>query len=342
MFLTSFKTEIDAVATPPRVLFEPTLENYRAVHARANYVHCALNSVVISLAATLLCLVVAVPAAYSMAFFPGRRTRGTLLWMLSTKMLPPVGALVPLYLIFRDLGLIDTRLGLVVVYALSNLPLVVWMLFSFFRDVPREILEAARVDGIQWYQEIHVVLLPLSLPGVASTLLLSVILCWNETFWSLNLTVSDAAPLAAFIASFSSPEGLFWARLSAASTLAIATGACRRLVEPKAPRARTDFRGREIGVTGMGSGEGNRGPTATFTGAGTKNGESHVSRETRPVRTCGNRDRRRGAASDSPVRTLSRKPALASSLRISTPRSGPPGSRSSPRPVSTRRSSSST
>ena len=222
MLLTSFKTEIDAVSTPPKLVFEATVENYRTVRQRADYPRFAANSVIISFGATALALLLAIPAAYAMAFFPTARTRGTMLWMLSTKMLPPVGVLVPVYLIFRDLGIIDTRIGLAVVYALMNLPIIVWLLFSFFREVPGEILEAGRIDGARPVQEVTRLLLPLSLPGIASTSLLSIVICWNEAFWSLNLTTSDAAPLTAFIASFSAPEGLFWAKLSAASVMAIA------------------------------------------------------------------------------------------------------------------------
>ncbi len=222
MLLASFKTEIDAVTTPPLLLFEPTLENYNAVQQRANYINSATNSVLISVGATLLALAFSIPAAYAMAFFPTRRTRSTLLWMLSTKMLPPVGVLVPIYILFRDLGLLDTRIGLIIIYALINLPIVVWLLYTFFKDVPKDILEAGRMDGARPRQELFYLLLPLAVPGIASTALLSIILCWNEAFWSLNLTTSDAAPLTAFIASFSAPEGLFWAKLSAASTMAIA------------------------------------------------------------------------------------------------------------------------
>ncbi len=222
MLLAGFKTEVEAVATPPSLFFHPTLENYAAVQQRADYFKFALNSVAISLGSTLLALAFAVPAAYAMAFFPTRRTKGTLLWMLSTKMLPPVGVLVPLYLLFRDTGLLDTRSGLLIVYALMNLPIVIWMLYTFFKEVPREVLEAARMDGAGLKEELYYLLLPLSLPGIASTGLLSIILAWNEAFWSLNLAAADAAPLTAFIASFSSPEGLFWAKLSAASTMAIA------------------------------------------------------------------------------------------------------------------------
>ena len=221
MGVASLKTEIDAVGTPSLV-FEPTLENYTVVQERADYVKFATNSIVISIGATLLALVIAIPATYAMAFFPSKRTRGTLLWMLSTKMLPPVGVLVPIYLIFKKLELIDTHFGLIIVYALMNLPIIVWMLFTFFKEVPSSILEAGRIDGASVGQEIRHILLPLAVPGIASTSLLSVILCWNEAFWSLNLTTSDAAPLTAFIASFSAPEGLFWAKLSAASAMAIA------------------------------------------------------------------------------------------------------------------------
>lgn len=222
MFLTGFKTEVEAVATPPSLLFRPTLENYIEVQRRADYFKFAWNSVVLALGSTLLALAFAAPAAYAMVFFPTRRGKGTLLWMLSTKMLPPVGVLVPIYLLFRDAGLLDSRTALLIVYTAGNLPIIVWMLYSFFKEVPREILEAARMDGAGVKDELLYLLLPLSLPGLASTSLLSIILAWNEAFWSLNLTAAKAAPLTAFIASFSSPEGLFWAKLSAASTLAIA------------------------------------------------------------------------------------------------------------------------
>jgi sorbitol/mannitol transport system permease protein len=222
MALTAFKTEIDAVSTPPRLFFPPTLENFTAVNERVNYLGSMINSIVESVGATLACLAFAMPAAYAMAFYPTRRTRDLLMWMMSTKMMPAVGVLVPMYLIFRTTGLLDTRSGIVIVYTLMNLPIVVWMLYSFFREVPKEILEASRMDGAKPRQQLLLLLLPLSLPGVMSTALLSIIICWNEAFWSINLTASKAAPLTQLIASFSSPEGLFWAKLSAASLLAIA------------------------------------------------------------------------------------------------------------------------
>jgi sorbitol/mannitol transport system permease protein len=192
------------------------------VFARSNYFSFAWNSVLISAGVTVLCLLLAVPCAYAMAFFPTRRTQKLLLWMLSTKMMPSVGVLVPIYLLWKNSGLLDTVSGLVIVYTLINLPIAVWMTFTYFAEIPRDILEAGRMDGAATWQEIVFLLMPMSLPGLASTALLLVILSWNEAFWSINLSSSNAAPLTVFIASYSSPEGLFWAKLSAASLLAVA------------------------------------------------------------------------------------------------------------------------
>lgn len=220
--MTSFKTEADAVAIPPKFFFTPTMENYATVQSRSNYGLHFMNSVIVAVGSTLLALVIAVPAAWAMAFQPGKRTKDLLMWMLSTKMMPAVGVLVPMYLLFRDYGLLDTRIGLTGVLTMVNLPIVIWMLYTYFREIPGEILEAARMDGASLRHELIHILTPMAIPGIASTMLLNIILAWNESFWSLNLTSSKAAPLTAFIASYSSPEGLFYAKLSAASTLAIA------------------------------------------------------------------------------------------------------------------------
>lgn len=223
MGITSFKTELEAVNIPPSFLaFDWTIENYEVVQERSNYLRFVGNSILLAVGSTLVGLLFAIPAAWAMAFAPGKRTKDLLLWMLSTKMMPPVGALIPIYLLFRDMGLLDSRGGLIAVLFLLNLPILIWMLFTYFKEIPGEILEAARMDGATLWREIVYVLTPMAIPGIASTVLLNIILAWNEAFWTLNLTTSDAAPLTVFIASYSSPEGLFWAKLSAASTLAIA------------------------------------------------------------------------------------------------------------------------
>ncbi len=222
-FLTAFKSEGDAILFPPAFLPPHwTLENFYEVQSRSDYFKHFFNSVVIAGGSTLLGLLIAVPAAWSMAFSPSTRTKDILMWMLSTKMMPAVGVLVPIYLIFKNLALLDTLAGLTIILMLINLPIMIWMLYTYFREIPVDILEASRMDGAVLWKEIIYVLLPMAVPGIASTMLLNIILAWNEAFWTLNLSAAKAAPLTAFIASYSSPEGLFWAKLSAASTLAIA------------------------------------------------------------------------------------------------------------------------
>lgn len=221
--LTSFKTEAQAINDPPLFFaFDWTLENYSVVQERSDYMKFLWNSVIIAGGSTVLGILIAIPGAWSMAFVPSQRTKDILLWMLSTKMLPAVGVLYPISLIFVKFDLLDTRGGLLVVIMLINLPIIVWMLYTYFREIPGEILEASRMDGATLKEELLYVLTPMAIPGIASTLLLNFILAWNEAFWTLNLTAANAAPLTAFIASYSSPEGLFFAKLSAASTMAIA------------------------------------------------------------------------------------------------------------------------
>jgi sorbitol/mannitol transport system permease protein len=222
LMLTAFKTELQAISVPPLLIFTPTLENFSIVQERSDYLLYAQNSLITSVASTILGLMMAYPAAYAMAFFKGEHTKDILMWMLSTKMMPAVGALVPVYVMAQTAGLLDSRTALVIVFTLSNLPIMVWMLYSYLKEVPHEILEASRMDGATLWQEFRMVLLPLTLGGLASTGLLCLVLAWNEAFWSLNLSAAKSGTLATLIASYSSPEGLFWAKLSAASLMAIA------------------------------------------------------------------------------------------------------------------------
>ena len=222
LVLTAFKTEQQAISMPPQLFFTPTLESFKEVNLRSDYLHYAANSVITSLVSTVLGLAIAAPAAYSMAFFRTRKTRDILMWMLSTKMMPAVGALVPVYVIAQTAGMLDSLTGLIIVFTLSNLPIMVWMLYSGFKDIPPDILEAARMDGANvWLEFLHVIR-PLAMGTLSSTGLLCLVLSWNEAFWSLNLSSSRSGTLATLIASYSSPEGLFWAKLSAASLMAIA------------------------------------------------------------------------------------------------------------------------
>jgi sorbitol/mannitol transport system permease protein len=223
MLLTAFKTEQNAFTITPQFLFVPTLDSFRtAFEQGSGYLHYALNSAISAVASTLLGLLLAIPAAYAMAFFPTKRTDFTLVWMVSTKFIPAVGVLIPIYLIYKDLGLLDNVWGLTLLFTSMNLPLLMWMVYSYFKDIPKDIVEAADIDGAGTIQTMCRVVLPLALPGLASAGLLALILAWNESFWSLTMTDHEAATLAVYIASFKSAEGLFWAKMSAASVLTVA------------------------------------------------------------------------------------------------------------------------
>lgn len=219
MVLTSFKTESDAYTNPPILLFQPTLENYQNALDQSRYFDYLGNTLVITLFSALAAFLLGIPAAYSLAFYPRKRSNFTMMWVMSTRMLPPVGVIVPLYVIFKNLSLFDTHLGLILLYTTINLPLVIWMMRSFFADLPYETIEAARIDGATLFQEFTRVILPLAMPGLMATLLLCLIFTWNEFFIAFNLTITQAPPLSVFIVSFKTSEGLFWAKMSAAATL---------------------------------------------------------------------------------------------------------------------------
>jgi sorbitol/mannitol transport system permease protein len=293
--IAAFKSESDAYSLPQTLFLSPwTLENFAEVQSRSDYLSYLMNTIIIAGLSTLLGLIFAVPAAWSMAFQPRaehdsklngftwlgivlgtialaflilyangwvvtnawlgfalllmviipptiwvwtRRTSDSLLWILSTKMMPPAGALVPIFLIFnrnglifkdwgngidlRDYTIFDSHWGMVPLMMLLNLPIMIWMLYTYFKEIPGEILEAARMDGAGLWSELTRILTPMAVPGIVSTCLLSLILSWNEAFWTLNLTTSHAAPLSFLISEYTNPQGQFWAKLSAASIMAI-------------------------------------------------------------------------------------------------------------------------
>lgn len=221
MALAAFKTEQDAASIPPKLFFSPTLENFVAMNERIDYVRHAWNSIAVSASSTLIAIALAAPAAYVMAFYATKSTRKLMLWMLSIRFMPAVGVLIPIYLILVQFNLIDTKFALIAITCLSNLPIIVWMLYSYFKEVPVEILEAGRMDGARPLRQLRYLLIPLTAPGFASTALLGVILAWNEAFWCINITATEAGTLALAIASFANSEGQFWAKLSAASLASV-------------------------------------------------------------------------------------------------------------------------
>jgi len=221
MVLTSFKTDADAVKPEYLLFFQPTLENYLNMTENYDYWRFARNSVITAVFATIFALAVGIPCAYAMAFNPSRATKDVLMWMLSTKMLPAAAVLYPMTFLTKSMGLFDTHFLIIVVLMLINLPIVIWMLFTYFKEIPKEIIEAGQMDGVNTWGEIREILIPLAWGGIASTALLCFIFCWNEAYWTVRLTTTDAATLSKLIEGNRAPEGLFFGRLSAVSTAAV-------------------------------------------------------------------------------------------------------------------------
>jgi len=222
MVFTSFKSDADAVKPEFLFMFTPTLENYLNMTENYDYWRFAVNSVITATFATIFALFVGVPAAYAMAFNPTRRTKDVLVWMLSTKMLPAAAVLYPMTFLTKNyLNIFDTHFLIILVLCLINLPIVIWMLFTYFKEIPKEIIEAGKMDGVNTWGEIKDILLPLAWGGLASTALLCFIFCWNEAYWTVRLTTTEAATLAKLIEGNRAPEGLFFGRLSAVSTAAV-------------------------------------------------------------------------------------------------------------------------
>jgi len=218
MVLTAFKPESAAETWPPKFIFTPTLAEFRlAVTGMGPFL---LHSVLATVGSTILVLLLGVPAAYALSVRPVGRWRDGLFFFISTKMLPIVAAIGPLYVIALKTHLLDTIWLLIILYTAMNLPLAVWMIRSFMLEVPRELLEAARLDGAGRFREIGGVILPIISPGLVSTALICVIFAWNELFLAINLTVTNAATLPMFLISSVPQEGLFIAHLCAAATIA--------------------------------------------------------------------------------------------------------------------------
>ncbi|MGV9734286.1 carbohydrate ABC transporter permease [Rhodococcus aetherivorans] len=219
MVLTAFKQEADAYSDPPKFFFTPTLDQFRAVFDTGVGVSL-LNSAFATGVSTILVLLLGVPAAFALSLRPVRKTKDALFFFISTKMLPIVAAIIPLYVIVANIGLLDNIWALIILYTAMNLPIAVWMMRSFFLEVPGELLEAASMDGAGLWTSVREVILPLVSPGIAATALICVIFSWNEFFFAVNLTAVQAQTIPVFLVGFITGEGLYWARLSAAATMA--------------------------------------------------------------------------------------------------------------------------
>ncbi|MGE2734882.1 carbohydrate ABC transporter permease [Mycolicibacterium vaccae] len=218
MILTAFKQESDAATSPPKLFFEPTLNQFKEVFDQA-IGPAMLNSVIATGVSTILVLLLGVPAAFALSLRPVRKTSDALFFFMSTKMLPVVAVILPLYVIVSNIGLLDNIWALIILYTAMNLPIAVWMMRSFFLEVPGELLEAASLDGASLWRSVREVILPLVSPGIAATALICIIFAWNEFFFAVNLTAVNAQTMPVYLVGFIAGEGQYWAVLSAAATM---------------------------------------------------------------------------------------------------------------------------
>ncbi|WP_424767819.1 carbohydrate ABC transporter permease [Paenibacillus sp. sgz302251] len=220
LLVTGFKTEGEAINVPPSILFEPTMENFRQIWDAGASAFLG-HSATVSITSTVLALLLGVPAAYALAMLKVKKADDVLFWFISTKMLPAVGIIIPIYLVLKELGLLDSLIALILLYTAMNVPLVVWMMRSFFKDIPYETIEAGRVDGATGLQGFFKITLPLVRPGIISTALLCFVFAWNEFFFGVSLTSTNAATMPVYMSSYMTQQGLFWAKMSSVATLAV-------------------------------------------------------------------------------------------------------------------------
>jgi sorbitol/mannitol transport system permease protein len=220
MFITGFKQEGEAVSMPPTLFFSPTLDNIKLIWD-SGAGEFLKNSAVVTIISTILALILGVPTAYALAMYKLKKSDDILFWFISTKMLPAIGVVIPIYLVFKNLDMLDSVITLVLLYTAMNIPLVVWMMRSFFMEIPYETIEAAQVDGAMGLQGFMQITLPLVRPGIISSALLCFVFVWNEFLFGVSLTYTHAATMPVYMATYMTQEGLFWAKMSSVATLAV-------------------------------------------------------------------------------------------------------------------------
>jgi multiple sugar transport system permease protein len=220
IFLTSFKTRLDALSDTPVWLFTPTLEHYPKVFLDKGYLPLVWNSVLVASSTTLLSLVIGVPAAYVFARHDFAAKEDLFFFFLTTRMAPPISVVVPMFLLFSALGITDRPLAVILAHSTFNLSLVVWMMRGFFADIPREIDEAAMMDGHSRAGMFLRVLVPLSAPGLAATAVLCFILSWNEFLYAFVLVAFEGRTLTVGIPGLITPHGTLWGQVAAVAVVA--------------------------------------------------------------------------------------------------------------------------
>lgn len=219
-FALSIKSHRIAFQTPPAFFFRPTLSAYKSVFVGGTrYPQYLINSIIISSLNTILCLVLGLPAAYSFSRFDFKGRKPSMLFVLVTRMLPPISLMVPFYILANKLHLIDTHIALILAYMVYNLPFIIWMMKGFLDDIPVDLDESALIDGCSRWSAFIRIVLPLSAPGLVVTSILNFIFSWNEFLWASVLTGMRSKTMTVGISAFWTNVSLQWAQIGAASTV---------------------------------------------------------------------------------------------------------------------------
>lgn len=214
---TSLKTRIQAISLPPAWIFKPIFSNYLKVFSEKAFIRSFLNSLSVSVLAVFLSACIGVPAAYALARYKFKGKSNLLFWILSTRMAPPIAVIIPFFLLFKDLRMLDSRLSLVIVYLTFNLSFIIWLMQGFFEEIPHELEEAALVDGTDDIGAFIKIVIPLAVPGIVASIILSFLFSWNEFFFALILTRKIAQTLPVMVSSYIGFMGIEWEKMSAAA-----------------------------------------------------------------------------------------------------------------------------
>jgi len=222
VIMGSFKAKEQAAAIPPVWVFKPSLENYESALMRRNFGNLFVNSLIATITSTVIVLLLSSMAGYALSRFKIIGKKNLMFWIISIRMFPPIATIIPIFLLFNNMGLIDTRLGLVLIYIAFNLPFAIWIMHSFFAEIPSELDDSAMVDGCSTWQAFSKIMLPLAAPGLSATAIFCMMFSWNEFLFAMIISRAQTQTLPVGVMGFITQRGALWGEMSAAATIIMA------------------------------------------------------------------------------------------------------------------------
>jgi len=218
MVISSFKEEVQVAI--PRLFFKPTIENYQEVIS-ATFFKSLKNSIIVTLGTVLFTTLLAVPASYALVYSKVRSPNGIYFWFVSTTFLPAIAVIMPVFILFQKIRMIDSHIALILLYTGAGVPMMIWLITNFFKEIPSDIVEATKIDGCNRWQTFYLVMLPLVRNGIVSAAFLVFIITWNEFFFAITITYTESTTLAVYMSKYMTQQGYFWGKMSATGTLIV-------------------------------------------------------------------------------------------------------------------------